>query len=302
MIGLRIITITRKGFVIMHKYNLLESILFPPSSFNEKKLSLNLQGKTILITGASSGIGEELAYLLTDINAHLILVARREEKLLSMKSEIEQGLAKVSVIKADLRIKEDMEGVLAFIHQLPEGLDVVVSNAGISINRSINHSLDRYHDFSRTMATNYFAPVQLLLSVIPLLEKNKGQVINISSVNVLLIPTPYWAAYQASKSAFDTWFRSAAPELNAMGICTTSIYLPLVKTPMIKPTAAYQKMPAMCPNQVAKIIGKSMYTKNNKYRPWWLIFGQMASVLLRGVWEWSIPSILRKRRKEIDNN
>jgi short-subunit dehydrogenase len=261
----------------MHKYNLLESLLFSRTHLNKKKLRSKLGGKTILITGASSGIGEQLAYLLADINAHLILVARSGEKLSTMKSEIEKKAVKVSIFKADLRNEEEMEGLLAFIHQLPDGLDVVVSNAGISINRSINNSLDRYHDFTRTMAINYFAPVQLLLSVIPLLEKNKGQVINISTVNTLLIPIPYWTAYQASKSAFDTWFRSAAPELNVMGIFTTSIYLPLVRTPMILPTADYQKMPTMCPNHVAKIICKTMYTKRKKYSPWWLIFGQLAS-------------------------
>lgn len=279
----------------MHKYNFLESLLFSRTYLNKKKLRSKLEGKTILITGASSGIGEQLAYLLADINAHLILVARSGEKLSKMKSEIEKKAVKVSIFKADLRNKEEMEGLLEFIHQLPDGLDVVVSNAGISINRSINNSLDRYHDFTRTMAINYFAPVQLLLSVIPLLEKKKGQVINISTVNALLIPFPYWAAYQASKSAFDTWFRSAAPELNVMGISTTSIYLPLVRTPMILPTAAYQKMPTMCPNHVAKIICKTMYTKRKKYSPWWLIFGQLASLFFRGIWEASIPSLLRKR-------
>jgi short-subunit dehydrogenase len=282
----------------MHKYNLLERLLFSPACYlNKKKLRYKLQGKTILITGASSGIGEQLAYLLADINAHLILVARREEKLLTMKSEIEMEAAKVSIFQADLRNKEEMEGLLTFIHQLPDGLDVIVSNAGISIRRSINHSLDRYHDFTRTMAINYFAPVQLLLSVIPLLKKNKGQVINISTVNALLIPIPYWAAYQASKSAFDTWFRSVAPELNAMGVSTTSIYLPLVKTPMILPTDAYQKTPSMCPIHVAKIICKSMYSKRKKYVPWWLIFGQLASIFFRGIWELSVPHILRKRGK-----
>ena len=180
---------------------------------------------------------------------------------------------------------------------MPDGLDLLVSNAGISIMRSINNSLDRYHDFTRTMAINYFAPVQLLLSTIPLLEKNQGHIINISTINVLLIPIPYWAAYQASKSAFDTWFRSAAPELNAMGISTTSIYLPLVKTRMILPTTAYQKVPAMSPDHVAKIICKSMYTKRRNYKPWWLIFGQLASIIFRGIWELSAPNILRKRRK-----
>ncbi len=281
----------------MHNYNSLEKSLFSPTYLNEKKLRSKLQGKTILITGASSGIGEQVAYLLADIDAHLILVARREEKLLAMKSEIEMEAAKVSVFRADLRNKDEMEGLLATIHQLPEGLDVFVSNAGLSINRSIHQSLDRYHDFTRTMAINYFAPVQLLMEVIPLLQRNQGQVINISTVNALLLPIPHWAAYQASKAAFDTWFRSAMPELNVMGISTTSIYLPLVRTPMILPTTAYQKMPAMSPKHVAKIICKSMYTRVRTYRPWWLIFGQLASILFRGILEMVIPRILTKRGK-----
>lgn len=281
----------------MYKYSFLENLLFPPTFLNRKKLRCRLEGKTVLITGASSGIGEQLAYLLADINAHLILVARNQEKLLAMKSEIEKRAARVSIFSADLRNNEEMEKLLAFIHQMPNSLDFIVSNAGKSIRRSINDSLDRYHDFTRTMAINYFAPVQLLLSTIPLLKKSRGQVINISTVNALLIPIPLWAAYQASKSAFDTWFRSAAPELNAMGISTTSIYLPLVRTPMILPTAAYQKMPAMSPNHVAKIICRSMYTKRRKYKPWWLIFGQLTSVIFRGLYESIAPVGLRKRGK-----
>lgn len=281
----------------MHKYSFLENILFLPAYLNKKKLKCQLNGKTVLITGASSGIGEHLAYMLGDINAHLVLVARREEKLLAMKNEIEKKAARVSIFPADLRNSEEMEGLLKFIHELPDGLDLVVSSAGISIRRSINDSLSRYHDFTRTMAINYFAPVQLLLSTIPLLKKSQGQIINISTVNVLLIPFPFWAAYQASKAAFDTWFRSAAPELNAMGISTTSIYLPLVRTPMILPTAAYQKMPAMDPDHVAKIICRSIYTKRKKYTPWWLIFGQLASIIFRGPWDLSAPGFLRKRGK-----
>lgn len=281
----------------MHKYSFLEKLLFLPTTLNKKKLSLELKGKTILITGASSGIGEELSYMLADIDVHLVLVARREEKLWEMKDKIEKKAAKVSVFPADLRSKDELDELLMYLHDLPKGLDFVVSNAGKSIRRSINGSLDRFHDFTRTMAINYFAPVQLLLSVIPLLEKNKGQVINISTVNALLLPIPYWAAYQASKSAFDVWLRSAAPELNSMGIATTSIYLPLVKTPMILPTAAYQKAPAMSPNHVAKILCRSMYTKQKRYMPWWLIFGQLASVLLRGIWDHWIPKTTRKRGK-----
>lgn len=279
----------------MHKYTLLEKVLFPSFNLNIKKLKLSLEGKTVLITGASSGIGEKLAYQMSDISVHMILVARTEEKLLAIKKEIEKKTARVSVFRADIRNKEEVEGLISFIEKLPDGLDIIVSNAGKSIMRSVFDSLDRYNDFTRTMAVNYFAPVQLLLSVIPILEKNHGHIINISTINVLLVPFPYWAAYEASKAAFDAWFRAAEPELNSKGISTTSIYLPLVKTPMIVPTHDYNKLPAMTSLHAAEIVCSYMYTKKKKFKPWWLIFGQLSSVIFRGVWDALVPYLLKKR-------
>ncbi|WEK54095.1 MAG: SDR family NAD(P)-dependent oxidoreductase [Candidatus Cohnella colombiensis] len=280
---------------IMSRYSLLEHLLFPRTQYNSRRLEYRLEGKTVLITGASSGIGEQLAYLLADSHVHLILVARREDRLLEIKAEIEKKSAQVSVFPVDLREETELESLLAFLHQLPDGLDVIVSNAGHSIKRSILESLDRYHDFTRTMAINYSAPLQLLLSTIPLLEKSQGQIINVSTVNVMLPPLAYWAAYQASKAAFDTWFRSVAPELNMIGILTTSIYLPLVRTPMILPTTAYQKLPAMTPQHVARIIGNALYTHKRSYKPWWIIFGQLGSILFRWYWEYAIPRRLRRK-------
>jgi short-subunit dehydrogenase len=282
----------------MYNYNLIEKIIFLSTKARKKKLNEFLYGKTVLITGASSGIGEQIAYLLADTNTHLILVARRKEKLLTVKSKVEKSSAKVSIFSADLRKEGELEELLQFLHQLPNGLDVIVSNAGKSIRRPIADSLDRYHDFTRTMAINYFAPVQLLLSVIPTLKKNQGHIINISTINALLVPVPNWAAYQASKSAFDTWLRSAAPELKASGVATTTIYLPLVKTPMILPTKAYGKAPAMNAKHVANIVGKSMYTRRKVYKPWWLLFGQLASVLFRWFWDWIMPKVIDRRGKK----
>lgn len=271
----------------MSNYRFIETCLFLPTYLNRKKLKQTLAGKSILITGASSGIGRQIAYKLANINCHLILVARRGELLAEVKQDLEMDNAKVEIFPADLRDEADLENLLQFLHQLPSGVDLVVNNAGHSIKRSIYESLDRYHDFTRTMAINYFAPVQLLLSLIPILQKNKGQIINISTVNAILAPVPYFAAYQASKSAFDVWLRSVAPELQEEGIATTTIYLPLVRTAMIQPTANYHKMPAMSVNHAAKIICKSMYTRKKKYKPWWIIFGQLASVFLRNLWDLS---------------
>lgn len=275
----------------MEKYSLIESFLFPPTDVNRKKLNHYLTGKTILITGASSGIGAQVAYQLADIRCHIILVARRKEELSKMKREIEMKAAKVSIFPADLRNDSEMNSLLSFLHGLPNGLDIVVSNAGLSIKRSIYDSLDRYHDFTRTMAINYFAPVQLLLSVIPLLKNNRGQIINISTVNALLAPVPFFAAYQASKTALDVWLRSVSPELKEEGIVTTTLYLPLVRTTMIEPTTAYRNLPAMSATHVAQIVCKSMYTRRKKYQPWWLVFGQLASIFYR-----NFPDMTKRRK------
>lgn len=285
----------------MHNYTLMERALFIPSSINFKKLQKEVAGKTILITGASSGIGKELAYLLSHTTAHLILVARREAAMNAMKTEIEKFSAKVTVFRADLRNEVEVEELLAFLDQLEGGVDIVVSNAGISINRPIARSLERYHDFTRTMALNYFAPIQLLLSLIPVLARNKGHIVNVSTINVLLFPLPYWAAYQASKTAFDTWLRSAEPELALNNISTTSIYLPLVKTPMIEPTVAYRTSPAMSAVHVAEIIGHALYSRRRTYKPWWLIIGQWASLLFRAPLSYITPKFLARKERERGN-
>jgi short-subunit dehydrogenase len=271
----------------------MKPLFFPFLGFDRSKLQQQLAGKTILITGASYGIGECLAEILAKPKVHLLLVARSAEKLIEVKNRVEARGGRADIFPCNLTNVDEVATLLETLHQLPNGIDIFVNNAGKSIRRSIFDSLDRFHDFNRTMNLNYFAPVQLSLSLIPILVAKKGHIINISAVNVLLIPAPKWAAYQASKTAFDQWFRSVSPELNACGVSTTSIYLPLVRTRMIAPTKEYENMPAMEPDDVAKLICKAMIARQRTYAPWWLIWGQLASILLRGQWE----SIVTNRLK-----
>lgn len=271
-------------------------LFFPFLDFSDTQLQQYLAGKTILITGASYGIGECLAEKLAETQADLLLVARTEAKLMDVKQRVEAKGGRANIFPCDLRNVAEVQALLASLQQRPEEIDIFVSNAGKSIRRSIFDSLDRPHDFTRTMNLNYFAPVQLMLGLIPGLVARRGQVINISAVNVLLIPAPKWAAYQASKTAFDQWFRCVSPELNARGVRTTSIYLPLVRTRMIKPTQAYQHLPAMQPEQVAQLICKAILSRRRTHAPWWLIMGQIASVLLRRLWEVAMSDYLRRNR------
>jgi short-subunit dehydrogenase len=268
-------------------------LFFPALGFSQSKLQKRLSGKTVLITGASYGIGECLALRLAETQAHLLLVARTQEKLVEVQRQIAARGGRADIFPCDLTQDTEVQTLLAKLHQYPQGIDIVVNNAGKSIRRSLFDSLDRFHDFTRTMNLNYFGPVQLLLSLTPMLVARKGQVINISAVNVLLIPAPKWAAYQASKTAFDQWFRCVGPELNARGVSTTSLYLPLVRTRMIAPTKAYEHLPAMQPEQVANLICQAIITRKRTYAPWWLCCGQLASVLLRGPWEVLLGRYLR---------
>ncbi len=156
-----------------NNYSLIESLLFLPTWLNQEKLENAVRGKTILITGATFGIGEKLSYQLAKTDAQLILVARTEKKLKQIKLEIESVGGKVMIFPTDLTDIKSVENLLRELTNLPNGVDIVINNAGKSILRSIKDSLDRFHDFQRTMALNYFAPVQLLLGLIPTLEKIK---------------------------------------------------------------------------------------------------------------------------------
>ena len=271
-----------------------DRFLFPSVRVNALRLERVVKGKTILITGASYGIGEQLALQLAQAGARLVLVARTAKQLLALQAQLAALGGKVTVYPADLSQPEQVAQLTLQLCALPDGIDIVVSNAGRSIRRPLMESLDRNHDFTRTMALNYAGPVQLLLGLIPVLQARRGHIINVSTVGALLAPAPYWAAYQASKTAFDSWLRSAGPELEAAAVRTSSVYLPLVRTRMIAPTAMYDNMPAMTATHAARAICRCIQTRQHKYAPWWLIFGQLASVLLRRPYEYFAARYLKR--------
>ena len=262
--------------------NLLYFLLFPVRKPNMLRLRQRLQHKTIIITGASYGIGESLCHLLADIDCNLILVARTADKLRELKQQLAMCKAKIDLYVADLRDSQQIDEFIQYIQAFP--IDIFINNAGKSICRPIMQSLDRLHDFERTIKLNYLAPVQLCLALIPKLKQSQGLIVNVSAINVLLAPTVNWAAYQASKTAFDQWLCCATAELQNQQIKVSTAYLPLVKTRMIEPNIAYKNLPALQPKQAALIISRLLQTQKRQYKPWWTIIAQIASVLFNGIW------------------
>lgn len=214
-------------------------------------MGATIQGKTIVITGASSGIGEHAALLLARKGARLCLVARRREELERVQTAIQAQGGVAWVYPADLSKSESIDHCAEAILAEHPQVDVLVNNAARSIRRLVSDSLDRLHDYQRTMQTNYFGPLQLTLKLLPgMYRRGSGHIINVSSYSTL-IPVPRFAAYVASKSALEGFSRSLAAELVGKDIHVTIINYPLVKTPMTAPTKGYEYLKQMQADQAA---------------------------------------------------
>jgi short-subunit dehydrogenase len=139
-----------------------------------------------------------------------------------------------------------------------QAVDVLVNNAGKSIRRSVDRAYDRFHDYQRTMQLNYFAAVKLILDLLPTMrERGSGHIVNISTIG-LQMNTPRFSAYVASKAALDAFSRSIAPEVINDGVHITTVYMPLVRTPMIAPTKIYDRFPTLSPKEAGHIIAEAI--------------------------------------------
>ena len=234
-----------------------------------------VKGKVVLITGASSGIGLTVAKKMATAGAHVLLLARTQETLEQVQTEIIEAGGKASIFPCDLSDMDAIDRVAKHIMQQVEHIDILINNAGRSIRRAVHESIDRFHDFERTMQLNYFGAVRLVLNILPhMINRKGGQIINISSIGVLANATRF-SAYVASKAALDAFSRCLSAEVHSHKISITSIYMPLVRTPMIAPTKIYNYVPTLSPEQAADLIAYAVVKRPKRIATH---LGRLASV------------------------
>ncbi|CAN5229134.1 SDR family oxidoreductase [soil metagenome] len=235
-----------------------------PALFIDRSLRGACGGKVVLVTGGSSGIGLAAAIKFAEAGAITVICARDQNKLDEAVKEIRAAAgAKAQIHSYSVDIS-DAVGCAAMCAWLAEnfgGVDYLINNAGRSIRRAIEGSYERFHDFERTMQLNYFGCLRVTMGLLPgMVAKRKGHVVNISSIGVLT-NAPRFSAYVASKAALDAWTRCASSEFADQGITFTTINMPLVRTPMIAPTAIYNNVPTLSPEQAADMVAQACISK-----------------------------------------
>jgi short-subunit dehydrogenase len=235
-----------------------------PNPLERRTLERAVGGKIVLITGGSSGIGRALALQVGEAGGELVLVARTKSKLDEVAAEIEAAGGVAHVHTADLSDVEECARLADEVLAAHGRVDILVNNAGRSIRRSIALSYDRIHDFQRTIDLNYLGPVQLILKFLPgMRERRSGQIVNVSTMGVQT-NVPRFSAYLASKAALDAFSRSIASEIVEERVAISTVYMPLVRTPMIAPSGHYRYFPALSPDEAAEMVAKAIVTRSKK--------------------------------------
>lgn len=195
-------------------------------------LEQRVDGKLVVITGGSSGIGRRLAERLAAAGAVVVIVARRQSELDEVVVGITERGGIAHALPADLSTNDGVNHVADVILREFGVPDILVNNAGRSIMRSLAAAEHRLHDYERLMRINYLAGVGLTLRLLPGMQaRGSGHIVHSSSIGAVA-NLPRFSAYIGSKAALDAVLRVAEVESCHANVKFTNVHIPLTDTDM----------------------------------------------------------------------
>ncbi|GBF51969.1 KR domain protein [Leptospira ryugenii] len=222
--------------------------------------------RVVLITGASSGIGEALLRQLAKSNSTIIAIARRAEQI----SLPEGAKAQLISLSVDLRDEASILTAIQEIKTKVKQIDVIFNNAGITAHGRFDEiQIKVYHE---TFATNFFGPILLIQGLLPELKRGKGMVVTTSTVSALY-GIPGRAPYSASKAALHAAMEAMRIELREEEIGVALVCVPYTKTALrtsgLGPDGkildeAQANRPLMSPEEVAEALVQIARKKNSR--------------------------------------
>jgi len=218
------------------------------------------RGKTVLITGASSGIGYATALKFASFGAKLVLVARRENKLKELKAKVEELGVEALVFSTDVSKKKEVQSMVEKAIDAFGKIDILVVNAGQYIQSEINSA--KYEDFEQSMAVNFYGIVYSVKCVLPFMLKEKsGHIAIVNSLDAkkgIVGDGPYVVA----KCALVGFGDVLRQEVKPFGINVTSIFPARIDTPMVEGLKVPKISPKIKVDKVVKAIVNGIKRKS----------------------------------------
>src|SRR6185436_4303507 len=236
---------------------------------------MDIQGKVVIVTGASSGIGEATARQLGREGARLILAARRVDRLEALAQEIAamNTGAETLVVQADLSRLEDIQALIKQTMDQFGRIDVLVNNAGFG-RLDWLENLDPIKDIQSQFAVNVLGVVQTTRQVLPvMIEQRSGHIINMCSM-AGLVATPTYSIYAACKHAVHGFSEALRREVKPWGIDVSMIYPGGVITEFAQHAGIKRKTQASTPKALlltADQVGKAVIRLMGHPRPMWIL-------------------------------
>ena len=182
----------------------------------------------VVITGASSGIGEALAYELAEQGARLALAARRVEKLNAVAAACEQRGGKALVVPTDVSDEARCKQLIERTVEAYDRIDMLINNAGFTVRAALAE-LSHLTPFKEVMDVNFMGSVYCTYYALPYLKQSKGRIVGVSSIGGKG-PVPLHTSYAASKHAMVGFFDTLRIELADAGVSVTMVYPDFVVT------------------------------------------------------------------------
>jgi short-subunit dehydrogenase len=232
--------------------------------------------KTVMITGASSGIGKGLALEVAACGAKVGLLARRENLLDEMVNALRLRGGKSVAVAADVRDADAVKAAADRVRADLGPIDILIANAGIGTSSHISQ-LDPIH-VANVISINMLGAANSVAAVVPqMVERGKGQLVAISSLAAYR-GLPKSAAYCASKAAMSAYFESVRIDLRGTGVNVTIIHPGFIKTPLTGGREAHMPYLMELDYAVKKIASAIEKRKKSIAFPW-----QLASVVRAGM-------------------
>ena len=225
---------------------------------------MNFKDKVVLITGASSGIGEATAMEFSKKGASIILVSRDNEKLEIVSQKLEQFKNKVLVCPCDVSIKSEVESMSKNVLEKFGHIDILVNNAGFAIYGSVSEL--SIEEIESQMQTNYFGMVYCIKNFLPsMIEQRSGHIVNVASV-AASFGLPGIASYCASKFAMLGFSEGLQHELKNTGVGVTVVSPIIVRTNFFD-HPSFETMPKYSPTSLsAKTVAKAVVKASSSPR------------------------------------